>query len=191
MSDIPQSRPWHLSIKGLRWVTLALPPLALVLLWLSSKVSRREKVLGSIGIPLFFLLYWSAVVWGLHVCFGIDWYEWRGGYNPAFTFLPTLPNYDAVEASRRQQRAMPASSTLTPEATGAPYWTRFRGPKGDGVYDETRLNTDWVKSPPRLLWKQPIGGGYGSFAVAHGRAFTLEQRREREVVTAYEVETGR
>jgi outer membrane protein assembly factor BamB len=190
MSEDPPSRPWHLTLKGLRWVTLALPPLALVLLWLSSKVSRREKVLGSIGIPLFFLLYWSGIVWGLHVCFGIDWYEWRGGYTPVFTFSPTLPDYEAVEASRRRQRAALASVEPSPRTSSTPYWTRFRGPKGDGVYDEIELNTDWLKSPPRLLWKQPIGGGYGSFAVAHGCAFTLEQRREREVVTAYDVETG-
>jgi outer membrane protein assembly factor BamB len=42
-----------------------------------------------------------------------------------------------------------------------------------------------------LLWKQPIGLGYASFVVAGGRAFTIEQRRDREVVAAYEIETGR
>jgi outer membrane protein assembly factor BamB len=41
------------------------------------------------------------------------------------------------------------------------------------------------------MWKQPIGRGYASFAVASGRAFTIEQRRDQEVVTAYDVETGR
>ena len=178
-------------MKGLRWVTLVLPPLALVLLWLSSKVSRREKMLGSIGIPLFFLLYWAVIVWGLHVGFGIVWYEWRGGYTPVFTFSPTLPDYDTLEASRRQGPSPATGVPTVVETNRAPYWTGFRGPQGDGAYAETPVNTDWVKAPPRLLWKQPIGGGYSSFAVAHGRAFTLEQRREREVVTAYEVETGR
>jgi outer membrane protein assembly factor BamB len=42
-----------------------------------------------------------------------------------------------------------------------------------------------------LLWKQPIGLGYASFVVANGRAFTIEQRRSREVVAAYDVATGR
>jgi outer membrane protein assembly factor BamB len=41
------------------------------------------------------------------------------------------------------------------------------------------------------MWKQPIGGGYGSFAIAGGRAFTIEQRGADEVVAAYDVETGR
>lgn len=36
-----------------------------------------------------------------------------------------------------------------------------------------------------------MGGGYASFVVADGVAFTIEQRREQEVVAAYHVETGR
>ncbi|HUF46187.1 MAG TPA: PQQ-binding-like beta-propeller repeat protein, partial [Vicinamibacterales bacterium] len=48
--------------------------------------------------------------------------------------------------------------------------------------------------PPNGLvpaWKQPAGGGYASFAVARGRAFTIEQRGRQEVVAAYDVDTGR
>jgi outer membrane protein assembly factor BamB len=41
------------------------------------------------------------------------------------------------------------------------------------------------------MWKQPVGGGYASFAVAGGRAFTIEQRGSNEVVAAYDVLTGR
>jgi outer membrane protein assembly factor BamB len=43
--------------------------------------------------------------------------------------------------------------------------------------------------PP--IWKQPIGLGYGSFTVADGRAYTIEQRRRQEVVAAYDPNTGR
>jgi outer membrane protein assembly factor BamB len=35
-----------------------------------------------------------------------------------------------------------------------------------------------------------VGGGYASFAVARGRAFTIEQRRDKEVVVAYAIHTG-
>ena len=41
------------------------------------------------------------------------------------------------------------------------------------------------------MWKQPIGLGYASFVVANGLAFTIEQRRNREVAAAYDVATGR
>jgi outer membrane protein assembly factor BamB len=36
-----------------------------------------------------------------------------------------------------------------------------------------------------------VGGGYASFVVADGRAFTIEQRRDQEVVAAYHLKTGR
>jgi outer membrane protein assembly factor BamB len=42
-----------------------------------------------------------------------------------------------------------------------------------------------------MLWQQPIGGGYASFAVGQGRALTIEQRRRSEVVAACGMATGR
>ena len=41
------------------------------------------------------------------------------------------------------------------------------------------------------MWRQPIGGGYSSFAIAGGLAFTTEQRRDNEVAVAYVVSDGR
>ena len=41
------------------------------------------------------------------------------------------------------------------------------------------------------LWKQPVGVGYGSFTVADGRAYTVEQRRRQEVASAYDPATGK
>jgi outer membrane protein assembly factor BamB len=114
----------------------------------------------------------------------------------------------ALETHRAQQKREPTPAVAPPEpapsppATSpaatpvaapvrAPYWTGFRGPLRDGVYREQGLLTAWPVEGLRPLWKQPIGGGYASFAVAHGRAFTIEQRRGQEVVTAYDVNTGR
>ncbi|MCA1618786.1 MAG: PQQ-like beta-propeller repeat protein [Acidobacteria bacterium] len=70
------------------------------------------------------------------------------------------------------------------------YWTNFRGPARDGRYDEQPIRTDW-KGGLQQLWKQPSGGGYASFSVADGVAYTIEQRRGQEVVVAYNVENGR
>ena len=50
---------------------------------------------------------------------------------------------------------------------------------------------DWPAAGLTPLWKQPVGGGYASFVVARGRAFTIEQRGGQEVVAAYDVPTGR
>jgi outer membrane protein assembly factor BamB len=72
-----------------------------------------------------------------------------------------------------------------------PYWTGFRGPARDGHYQQQPILTNWPSTGLIPLWKQPVGGGYASFGVAAGRAFTIEQRREEEVVAAYDVATGR
>ena len=86
----------------------------------------------------------------------------------------------------------PAPAVVDPgPASGSTYWNGFRGPNRDGVYAERRIQTSWPASGPKLLWKQPIGLGYASFAIARGRAFTIEQRGKQEVVAAYDVETGR
>ena len=69
-------------------------------------------------------------------------------------------------------------------AERTPYWVGFRGPLRDGQYREAPIRTAWPAGGLTPLWKQPIGGGYASFAIARGRAFTIEQRRSQEVVSA-------
>jgi outer membrane protein assembly factor BamB len=91
------------------------------------------------------------------------------------------PRSDAPAAS-------PAMATSSPRRE---YWPDFRGPRRDGRYDAGPIRTDWPAAGLPLLWKQPIGLGYASFVVADGRAFTIEQRRQQEVVSAYDVDTGR
>ena len=96
------------------------------------------------------------------------------------------PTSEASIAPTSEASVAPAS-----EASVAPYWVGFRGPLRDGVYRQQPILTSWPDAGLRPMWKQPIGGGYASFAIAGGRAFTIEQRRAQEVVTAYEVDTGR
>ena len=83
-----------------------------------------------------------------------------------------------------------AGRTPSPGTDAPPYWTDFRGPARDGHYRERPIRTDWTGGELRPLWKQPVGGGYASFVVAGGHAFTIEQRGPQEVVAAYDVTTG-
>src|ERR1051325_3511442 len=100
-------------------------------------------------------------------------WEFRGGMLPYLTFRKTVPNYDALEANRRKQtntaprrggrasvepQLSRASGSTESRPTNA-YWSGFRGPNRDGRYDQTPITPH-----PPLLWKQPIGGGYASFA---------------------------
>ena len=93
-------------------------------------------------------------------------------------------------------KAVPAAASVPATPTkardpGGVYWTDFRGPQRDGHYRERPIRTDWPAGGLKPVWKQPLGGGYASFVVARGRAFTIEQRGPQEVVAAYDVATGR
>ncbi|MGH9673860.1 MAG: PQQ-binding-like beta-propeller repeat protein [Bryobacteraceae bacterium] len=156
------------------------------------------RIVGSLaiavlGIAHLFLLY------GMRI-------ELSGEGVPSFlTFRSKESHYERLEASRKRQ-ATPVSDTApaatpspvaapadtpatTPTATG--YWTDFRGPGRKGHYEEMAILTRWPSQGLPLLWRQPAGEGYASFVVAGGLAYTIEQRRGREVVAAYDVKSGR
>ena len=100
---------------------------------------------------------------------------------------PVTPSVTSVAAA-----PAPDSRTVTPTLPAidwTTHWTDFRGARRDGHYREQPIRTDWTTLTP--LWKQPVGGGYASFVVADGRAFTIEQRGRDEVAAAYDVLTGR
>jgi outer membrane protein assembly factor BamB len=84
-----------------------------------------------------------------------------------------------------------ATATTFAESRGPGFWPDFRGPNRDGKYTETPIRTEWPPQGLRRLWRQPIGLGYASFVTSGGRAFTIEQRRDQEVVAAYDIESGR
>lgn len=110
------------------------------------------------------------------------------GQQPASDAAPAPADPNAnVAANSPAADALPGASAKT----GRTYWTDFRGPARDGRYEEMTINTAWPAEGLRALWKQPVGGGYASFVVAEGVAFTIEQRRAKEVVAAYNIETGR
>jgi outer membrane protein assembly factor BamB len=130
--------------------------------------------------------------------------EFDGGMKPRMSFGQGSKHFDVLEKSRAQQAAQPvpmvaiarSESTAAPAASvEAPkwenYWTDFLGPNREGRYDQMPILTSWPASGLAQQWKQPVGGGYASFSVADGRAYTIEQRRANEAVTAYDVLTGR
>ena len=166
---------------------LLIPFAGLWMLWRSPRTLGR-KLLGTVGLCLYGIFY-AAVIVLLLIRFGGAQVEWRGGYIPTLTWNKTATDFIALEQSRAAQTNLARAES--PRATAAPYWTGFRGAHRDGHYDELPILTNWPATGLRLLWKQPCGGGYSSFAIAEGRAFTIEQRRQDEVVVAYDVETGR
>ena len=67
---------------------------------------------------------------------------------------------------------------------------RFLGPEGTAVVNNVSLAEDWERFPPEPVWRHAVGSGWSGFSVVNGTAITMEQRRELEVVTAYDVTSG-
>jgi outer membrane protein assembly factor BamB len=164
------------------------PPVGFYLLWRRELSSRVGRVLALLATLLYSLPYAALCLWIAMQVTGLE-LEWRGGFPPVLTFEKSKPDYDAVEAHRSTQSANVPSEPTDSRATSN-YWTGFRGPNRDGHYTEMPIRTDWPAEGLPLLWRQPVGGGYASFAIAEGRAYTIEQRRDQEVVTAYDLESG-
>jgi outer membrane protein assembly factor BamB len=114
----------------------------------------------------------------------------RAAIPPAEVAEPVPTAAPIVAPSPTEPAAIARTEAAVPSGS-APYWTDFRGPNRDGDYREVPVLADWPAAGLTPLWKQPVGGGYASFVVARGRAFTIEQRGAQEVVAAYDVRTGR
>jgi outer membrane protein assembly factor BamB len=131
------------------------------------------------------------------------------GIWPMFSFYQPEKHMAAIESNVIAQDAKPvqapvevatlaeaapaareASEAPKAERAAKPYWTNFRGPRRDGHYTEMAISTPWPATGPPRLWRKPVGGGYASFVIASGKAFTIEQRRNQEVVAAYDMKTG-
>jgi outer membrane protein assembly factor BamB len=138
-----------------------------------------------------------------------------GGGTPRLVFVESESERSARiardrEAQRARTPAAPAPAPAAPETAAAPEpqpdaagsaaprpatapadWTDFRGPNRDGHYRERPVLASWPADGLKPIWKHPIGGGYASFVIAGGRAFTIEQRGPQEIAAAYDVATGR
>ncbi len=168
-----------------------------------------KQLLIATGIALAGLAVTGGV---LYQFFGLR-LGFNGAGTPRLMFLRTgsgqartVEEHRAAQRTARGQteppgpaeRPAPAAPAAVPpadprgpgERTAAAYWTDFRGPNRDGHYAQAPVRTEWPAAGLTPLWKQPAGGGYSSFAIARGRAFTIEQRGAEEVAAAYDAATG-
>jgi outer membrane protein assembly factor BamB len=173
------------STAALLLAAVVFPPAGLVLLW-RRPAAGWVKALGTLAILAVGVVELFKV-YGLRV-------ELDGAATRPFVSFQS-PEVKAQALEQHRAAPPPPAPAPTPVVTLEPavrnYWTDFRGPGRLSIYDEMPILTSWPEGGLRRLWKQPIGGGYASFVVAGGVAFTIEQRRDQEVVAAYDVATGR
>src|SRR4051812_17226086 len=84
--------------------------------------------------------------------------------------------------------------TLFPLALNAADWPQYRGTAGDGTTTE-KIAKPWKGAPPKTVWKATTEGGFASFAVAGGKAYTLALREiegaKQESLIALDANTGK
>jgi len=157
---------------------LAIPVFALALVvWatFSQRLSHWPRRAALVGIVFFVAgIFMLLRTGGITSSFDND-FHWRWSNTPEDRLLakgeePTAP-------------IAPAVNTLD--------WTGFRGPQRDGIVRGVQIKTDWASSPPVEMWRRPVGPGWSSFSVQNGRFYTQEQRGSQEVVTCYDVATGK
>jgi outer membrane protein assembly factor BamB len=184
---------------------LLLPPLGIVLLWMRRDSRLLTKLAGSLVALLFGVLH-LVLFWNLHI-------EFDGGMaHPYFAFKNPQKHNEEIEKLRLEEHSidtsgmpgtLPAAVPAVPKESGSKpkpkpqqesssaYWTEYRGPGRTGIYAETEIMIEWPSGRLPQLWKRPVGGGYASVVVADGTIFTIEQRRQREVVAAYDLGSGK
>lgn len=137
-------------------------------------IGRLARRLGWLVVPF------ALSLGGVTSCSGL-------GYTLG-SLMRTSRDYDELDTERASAQAVARPRGMaSPDAR--PYWTQYRGPRGDGVYTEQELALAGTLQP-RVLWTAPVGPAYSSTVVAGGLAITMEQRRDEEAVVAFDVEGG-
>ena len=150
-----------LSVFAFRGWQRLLPPVVLFLLMASPFLFLKIREVDGEMVPIF---------------------AWRFAPDPDELLEVPPP----VETTADDPEVLSDLATVTPED-----FDRFLGTDGRQRVASLFLEHDWDAHPPKLLWEQPIGAGWSAFATRNGYAVTMEQRSEMELVTCYEVETGK
>lgn len=193
------------------WLVLLLMGAALARIQLKPEIERNFSGWGTVLV--FFLGAVLALVWFLFLSrFPAKWRWWTGGVvlvgivgfkimvrvdgtadgrgMPNFVWRWT-PESDGGHNAALAQATTSAVVTNVPTPPMALDTPQFMGPERNGVWPDPGLDPDWAAHPPRQLWRQPTGSGWSSFAVVGGRAYTQEQRGNQEMVSCYELLTGK
>lgn len=201
-SPAPPVRWWPL------WLILGCAGLALLFVWglqerpsiQYGNVATAKIVVTTLALSLLWAMSFSRLPWRrrwmiLGVAAGLiglpaALFEIRGVTGDVLPIIKPrwhhLPS-PVVENSTSVRTATAAK----PTTSAGPLWPQFLGPSRNSMLpDGPKLARDWTAQPPQKLWRQSIGAAWSGFAVAGGRAITMEQRGKDELVVCYDLLTG-
>ena len=67
------------------------------------------------------------------------------------------------------------TSCLPLETAFADDWPQFLGPNRNSTSAEKGITRKWPESGPEVLWKVPVGRGFGGPAIHDGRVYLLDR----------------
>lgn len=70
-------------------------------------------------------------------------------------------------------------------------WPQLHGPARDGHSAETKLNWDWPKEGPKVVWKLDTGSGWASPVVAGDSLILFHRVEGEEIVACLDAATGK
>jgi outer membrane protein assembly factor BamB len=127
-----------------------------------------------------------AIVAILASVFRLD--EVTGGMWPRFV-VRWAPKADRMLGPLPSARSE-TSPDVDLSVTSPDDYPRFLGVDQRQSIDGVQFDTNWSATPPRCVWRQPVGAGWSSFVAVNGFAITQEQRDDQELVTCYEIASG-
>jgi len=168
--------------QGMMFFIFVIPPLSLAFVIWSVAGRRLSKVARRVTMVITILL--ACGFWTLFRSDGIT-----GDFNPTLTWRWAETHEDRLMAqSDNESMTLPSAEAETEIRAN---WPGFRGPDRNSIIHGIQIKTDWSTSPPVELWRLPIGPGCSSFAVRGSLLYTQEQRGEDEVVSCYNLTTGK
>ena len=168
---------WDDAQSGTAWtiIFIAVPPTLLALaawLLLFSRMAARPKwIIFGLGVAAVAVAARNIKI------------EHTGNLTPKITFGRGVVN---VAIEKTVQHDGVDLLKTTPDDV-----PEFLGPGRRPMFPKASLDTDWKAHPPREVWRQPIGPGFGGFAVVGDFAVTQQQEGGNELVVCYEWRTGR
>lgn len=71
-------------------------------------------------------------------------------------------------------------------------WPQYLGPNRTGLSLEKGFNTNWSRKEPQVLWRQPLGSGFGSAAIYQGKVYILDRvDGQKDVFRCFDLRSGK
>lgn len=171
----------HYSMRDVLLVVLTLP-ITLAAFALGLLLSRRVASPKRTWISLLVAAAVASITLGLKS-------DGVGG-NYTFDLRPRWHASPDQLLASRLEKLTDEKDGIAAVAFDNPVWATFRGNSYDGAQKGCAFEEDWVKFPPKELWRHEIGPAWSSFIAADKYLFTQEQRGEDECVVCYDGLTG-